>query len=84
MAKYNKRVFLNKEDSPSTGNVVAFDGVVDWKGEKIRSMFLSISDCAVSVRLHKTDDDTPADFVDKMVLLRDTIDSFIEHLNSNK
>ncbi len=79
---YNRRTWLNKKGSPSTGNVVAFDGEVMWHGEKYRSMFLSISDCAVSVRLHKTDDDTVEDFIDKMKLLRDEIDCFIEYLEN--
>lgn len=81
MEKYNKRTWLNKEDSPSIGNVVAFDGETIWKGEKYRNTFLSISDCAVSARLHKTEDDTIDDFIDKMKLLRNEIDEFIKHLS---
>lgn len=78
--KYNKRVWLNKTNSPSTGNVVAFDGMTTWREEKIRNVFLSVSDCNVSVRLHKTDDDTIRDFVNKMKLLKDEIQLFINHL----
>lgn len=80
---YNKRTWLNKDNSPSTGNVVAFEGEVLWKGEKIQSMFLSVSDCNVSARLHKTDEDTPQDFIDKMKLLRNEIDLFICHLEKS-
>lgn len=83
MKKYSKRTWLNKDGSPSIGNVVAFDGETTWKGEKYRNTFLSISDCAVSARLHKTDDDTIDDFIDKMKLLRSEIDEFIEYLESN-
>jgi hypothetical protein len=79
---YNKRLWLNKDNSPSTGNVVAFDGEVTWKDEKIRSVFLSVSDCSVSARLHKTDDDTIEDFIDKMKLLKDEIELFINHLET--
>lgn len=78
--KYNKRVWLNKDNSPSTGNVVAFDGVTTWRDEKIRNIFLSVSDCNVSARLHKTDDDSIRDFVNKMKLLKDEIQLFINHL----
>ncbi len=67
--KYNKRVWLNKTNSPSTGNVVAFDGMTTWREEKIRNVFLS-----------KTDDDTIRDFVNKMKLLKDEIQLFITHL----
>lgn len=83
MKKYSKRTWLNKDGSPSIVNVVAFDGETTWKGEKYRNTFLSISDCSVSARLHKTDDDTIDDFIDKMKLLRSEIDDFIEHLESN-
>lgn len=74
---YNKRTWLNKPDSPSTGNVVAFDGVTAWKGGNVRNTFLSISDCNNSIRLHKIDDDSTEDFIDKMKLLRDDIEHFI-------
>lgn len=80
---YNKRTWLNKDNSPSTGNVVAFDGEVTWKNEKIRNTFLSVSDCNVSVRLHPTDDDSIKDFIDKMKLLRSEIDLFINHLEQS-
>ena len=79
---YNKRTWLNKDDSPSTGNVVAFEGEVMWKGEKIESAFLSVSDCNVSARLHKTDEDSMQDFIDKMRLLEREINQFIQHLES--
>jgi hypothetical protein len=79
---YDKRVWLNKDSSPSTGNVVAFDGEVRWKDEKIRSVFLSVSDCNVSARLHKTDEDTIEDFIEKMKLLKDEIGLFIEYLET--
>lgn len=79
---YNKRVWLNKDDSPSVGNMVAFDGDITWKGEAIPSTFLSISDCSVSIRLHKCDDDSDQDFIDKMKLLRDEVNLFVNYLES--
>jgi hypothetical protein len=80
---YNKRTWLNKENSPSTGNIVAYDGETTWKGESIRSTVLSISDCYNSVRLHKNEDDTINDFIDKMELLKTEIDEFIKYLRMN-
>jgi len=77
---YNKRTWLNKPDSPSTGNVVAFDGEISWKGEKTRNTFLSVSDCNNSVRLHPTEDDSIEDFIEKMKLLHSEIGQFIIHL----
>ncbi len=84
MSTYNKRTWLNRQDSPSTGNVVAYDGYYYCKydNEVKRRMFLSVSDCNNSIRLHKTDDDTVEDFIKKMELLRDNISEFIEHLKS--
>ena len=80
---YNKRVWLNKEGSPSTGNVVCFDGNTTWHGEKMRNTFLQISDCNWSIRLHKTEDDSITDFVDKLKLLNKEIGEFIKHLENN-
>ncbi len=79
---YNKRTWLNKPDSPSTGNVVAFDGVTAWKGVNIRDTFLSISDCNNSIRLHKIDDDSTEEFIDKMKLLKNEIEQFIGYLEA--
>lgn len=81
---YNKRIWLNDELSPSTGNVIAFDGVIHWKGEPIRRTFLQISDCNNSIRLHCTEDDTDQDFINKMIKLRDVIDGFIQYLKGEQ
>lgn len=81
---YNKRVWLNKEGSPSTGNVVCFDGNITWHGNRIRDLFLQVSDCNNSIRLHKIDDDSMDDFIDKIKLLRDEIDKFVTYLEQNK
>ncbi|ATV32535.1 hypothetical protein CUC00_08450 [Prevotella intermedia] len=81
---YNKRVWLNKESSPSTGNVVCFDGNTTWHGEVIRNTFLQLSDCNWSVRLHKTEDDNTTDFIGKLKLLRNEVDEFISYLEKNK
>lgn len=84
MKEYNKRTWLNRDTSPSTGNVVCFDGNITWHGEVIRNTFLQISDCNWAVRLHKTEDDTIEDFIEKMKLLRNELNEFISHLEENK
>ena len=81
---YQRRIWLNREDSPSTGNLVCFDGTTTWHGEVIRNTFLQISDCSWSIRLHKTEDDDIVDFIDKMKLLRNEVDKFISYLEENK
>lgn len=81
---YCKRIWLNREDSPSTGNVVCFDGDTTYKGNAARNIFVSISDCYNSARLHMTEDDSIEDFVGKVTLLRDELTCFIKHLESTK
>ena len=81
---YCKRTWLNREGSPSTGNIVCFDGDTTHNGNTARNMFVSISDCYNSARIHLTEDDSVEDFVDKITLLRDELTCFINHLESNK
>lgn len=81
MIRYNKRQWLNSEDSPSTGNIVCFDGDTTHNGNVARNIFVSISDCYNSARLHMTEDDSVGDFVEKITLLRDELTNFINHLN---
>ena len=78
---YNKRTWLNKEGSASTGNVVAFDSGVttDW-----RNLFLSVSSCSHSARLHKAEEDSVQDFIDKMELLQSEIGSFVKYLKQEE
>lgn len=77
---YSQRIWLNDEDSPSTGNAVAYDGIVDDYGEPYHSTFLNVSDCHVTAHLHKAQYDTTEDFLNKMRLLRDFISDFVNHL----
>ena len=81
MIRYNKRQWLNSEDSPSTGNIVCFDGDTTHNGNVARNIFVSISDCYNSARLHMTEDDSIEDFVEKITLLRNELTNFINHLN---
>ena len=81
---YNKRTWLNKEVSSSTGNVVAFDSNEEYEGKPFRNIFLSVSDCHNSVRLHKKDDESISDFIDKMRLLNLEISNFIIHLENTQ
>ena len=81
---YSKRVWLNEENSPSTGSVVAFDGFVRDDKEKWRSTFLELSDCYGKARLHKASYDSTEDFIEKMKLLRNEIDSFIDYLEKEE
>lgn len=84
MKTYKTEKWLNKQTSSSTGGVVCFDGFATRHGEKTRTTFLHINDCNLSARLHRAEDDTMEDFINKMKLLRDEIGKFINHLESNK
>ena len=85
MANYNKRTWLNAENSDSTGSVVAFDGqVTDLDtGKKYPQRFLEIADCRHKIRLHQTSDDTKEDFLTKMKLLQEELTLFIMYLEEN-
>lgn len=81
--KYSKRVWLNDENNPSTGSVVAYHGDVIFVDGKCETAFLEIADCHTKCRLHLSAGDTPDDFIKKMELLRDTIDNFVKHLHQD-
>lgn len=82
MEKYNKRTWLNKDDSPSLGSVVAFDGEVKYSDATERTTFLAISDCSKTIKLIKNTENID-DFISKLELLKTEIELFINHLNNN-
>ncbi len=82
IVKYSKRVWLNDEDSPSTGNVIAYDGIPEFDEGHFESLSLKISDCHHTVKLHKAQYDTIEDFIGKMKKLRTVVDEFIVHLET--
>lgn len=83
MKAYKRQVWLNRKGSSSTGSVVAFDGIdKDWEGESFRNTFLQINDCNRSITLHKTENDSISQFVQKLDKLENVIRDFKEHLNT--
>ena len=76
---YNRRIWLNRDDSPSLGNVVTFDGEVDYSDGSERTTFLAIADCHHTIKLIKNAE-SMEHFIQKMKMLRTEIDLFIEHL----
>lgn len=77
---YKTQQWLNPTNSPSTGSVVCYDGMVDYSDGPDRCTFLEIADCHNKVRLHKAHTDTIEDFRDKVKLLYEEIGAFLEHL----
>lgn len=82
MRSYNKRTWLNKDDSPSLGSVVAFDGEVNYSNGTERTTFLAVSDCSKTIKLIKNTENIE-DFTEKMKLLKSEIELFIDHLEKN-
>lgn len=81
---YNKRTWLNSEDSDSTGSLVCFDGTVTTKkDESLDWAFLEISDCRNKVRLHRTEDDSKDDFLRKLKTIKREVSEFINFLENN-
>ena len=79
MSEYNRRVWLNEENSTFTASVVCCHMP---ESNRRYPTFLEIADCSNKVTLHVGDDD--ADnldaFTGKLLLLRDEIDMFITAL----
>lgn len=80
---YTKRTWLNKEDSPSLGSIVAFDGNIEYNDGTERTTFLAISDCSKTIKLIRNTESIE-DFIDKMKLLKSEIELFINHLENKK
>lgn len=80
---YNKRTWLNKDNSSSLGSVVAFDGEVKYSDATERTTFLAISDCSKTIKLIKNTENIE-DFIEKMKLLKNEIEQFIKHLDNEK
>ncbi len=76
---YNKRTWLNKENSPSLGSIVAFDGDVEYSAGVERTIFLAISDCRYTIKIIKNTEKVE-DFINKMKVLKNEIELFINHL----
>ena len=85
---YSKQLFLNPDESPSTGSVAAFLGYFPEKDKLMTSddlaMWLRISDCHQSISLHKCDFDYTEDFIKKMEKLKKFISDFIDALYAFK
>lgn len=84
---YNKRIWLNDQQSPSTGSIVAYSGTVNWRlrddEDGKLQQFFEVADCHCKVRLHRASGESLADFIKKMRLLASSLEDYIEHLENN-
>lgn len=78
---YNDRKWLNPDNRPSTGTVVAYHGPSPWDPDDI-STFFEVSDCHYKVRLHPTNLDSLADFAKKLRILENTAKQFADYLDA--
>ena len=81
---YSERVWLNRTESPSTGSVCAFDGLVKMHNDTRRETFLEVSSCHSIASLHRTPNDSMEDFIAKVRLLAATATEFANHLETVK
>jgi hypothetical protein len=84
MGMYSKRVWLNDDDSASTGSVVAYHGKANWdKDRDAKATFLEVSDCHCKARLHKTHGDSMESFIAKLRTLSSVANEFADFLDSD-
>lgn len=86
MNKYIKKVWLNPEESASTGSICVFDGPYKYKTdmEVKRDSFVEVKDCTNGIRLHRTFEDTEQNFINKVETLKDVLNEFLTHLKMKK
>ena len=85
---WNKREWLNPDDSSSTGSVVTYDGI--WKyeenGEKKEdeTLFMEFASCHDKCRIHKTSQDTVENYIEKVRKLYNHIGEYLHHLENRQ
>lgn len=79
---YNNRIWVNNEDTPSSGSLVCFDGVIqyDVKEAPERTTFAEFGSCHEKIRLHKTPWESNQDFIDKIERVYAELGHFLDHL----
>jgi hypothetical protein len=84
MKTFKTRKWLNRDNSASTGSIVIYDGEPCWERAKkhSRHIFLEISDCQNSIRLHKTDQDSKKNWIKKIEDMIDSLQQYVEWLKS--
>jgi hypothetical protein len=85
---YNKRVWVNPEDSPSTGYILAYHGPAHWvaskDGERRLESFFEVAYCQQKARLNKCNFDSMDEFIQKIEMVRDAAAEFAFYLKNNK
>lgn len=82
-AFFKSEKWLNKENSPSTGSIVCYDGDVEYTEGVSPCVFIEIADCHQKVRLHMAHTDSMEEFIDKIDLMCNALKVFKNHLIYN-
>ena len=87
MKMYNKRVWLNSKKSASTGSLVCYSGPSPFyddgtKKNHKKIVFVEVGDCHQTIRLHQMYNESRKDFIKKIELMRDGLDSYLKFLNT--
>ena len=84
--KYNKRTWLNNLGSHYTGSIVCSHFTdLENRGKHLDEyMFVEFSDCHSKIRIHKDNNLSKQDFVDKLKLIQNELQQFITHLSESE
>lgn len=82
--KYSTKTWLNPVDSYATSYIACYDGSVKDGGSEYNTKFISIADCRKALRIYKTEEDTVENYINKLSLIRDDLDKYIEHLKKQQ
>ena len=77
---FKSEKWLNKENSPSTGSIVCYDGDVEYTEGESPCVFIEIADCHQKARLHMAHTDTMEEFIDKIDSICEALKVFRNHL----
>jgi hypothetical protein len=77
---YNKRTWLNKDESHGTSSIVCFHGDVLYGKEILDTAFIEITDCYHKVRLHVGDEYNYKEYVNKIDRLIDELSAYRNYL----
>lgn len=83
---FNERLWLNSEDSSSTGSIVCYDGLASWGSSsngRERECFVEVADCHVKARLHICRYDSHDAYLKKVKEMRDALSRYIVHLEKH-
>ena len=84
IVKYNRRVWLNELSSSSTGSIVLYDGVnVDQDENEYTDMYVEVGSCKSKATIHKGYYDSIDDYINKVKLMRDELNAYIDHLDES-